>query len=295
MKKFYFAAIAVFTTLSLQAQVRNDSYRPTTDDWEIKRSGEHLEFREPEQSSKLWARFIDDQALHLSGTPNLYVDGKVGIGTTTPLSDIHLYSNNSFPKLRFENYVGFLSTYYTQEISAGQGGIDFKFAVSSSKHDGNVFLDRSVRIGGSGIHLNQGRKIIMTNSKGYLFVEIDGADEEFTVNATNFKVTNAGYVYARQIEVQGSGAFPDYVFDEDYDLRPLAEVEQYIKENHHLPEVPSAAEVDKNGINLGQMDEILLKKVEELTLYMIQLKKENEKLRSDLESLKTGQTLNTGK
>jgi hypothetical protein len=99
-------------------------------------------------------------------------------------------------------------------------------------------------------------------------------------------------VYARQIQVQGSGNFPDYVFDKNYQLMSLSEVEQYIKENHHLPSVPSAAEVEKNGINIGQMNEILLKKVEELTLYMIQLKKEYEELKVEMNTIQEFQAIN---
>lgn len=71
----------------------------------------------------------------------------------------------------------------------------------------------------------------------------------------------------------------DFVFDKDYTLLPLAEVESYIAKNHHLPEIPSTAEVHKNGVDLLEMDAKLLQKIEELTLYMIQLKKENDALK----------------
>ncbi|MEL7220576.1 MAG: hypothetical protein AAGJ93_04605, partial [Bacteroidota bacterium] len=101
----------------------------------------------------------------------------------------------------------------------------------------------------------------------------------------NFKVKSDGYLYARQIEVIGSGNFPDYVFEDDYNLRPLAEVEAFIQQNHHLPEVPSAEEVTRDGHNLGEMNEILLKKVEELTLYLIDLEKRNKALQERVEKL----------
>lgn len=100
-------------------------------------------------------------------------------------------------------------------------------------------------------------------------------------NVQNFKVSNNGFVYARQIEVQGSGNFPDYVFEDDYKLRSLEELEAYINENKHLPEIPSAQEVNEKGINLGQMNELLLKKIEELTLYVIEQDKKIKEL-SDL-------------
>ncbi len=78
----------------------------------------------------------------------------------------------------------------------------------------------------------------------------------------------------------------DYVFDEDYKLTPLKEIETYVKKNHHLPEVPSKQEVIEKGVNLGEMDMVLLKKVEELTLHMIEMEKKDEKMQKEIEALK---------
>lgn len=75
--------------------------------------------------------------------------------------------------------------------------------------------------------------------------------------------------------------WPDYVFGEGYRLRPLAEVEEYVKEHSHLPDVPSAAEVEAEGADLGEMNKVLLQKVEELTLYIIDLQKQVNELKSN--------------
>jgi hypothetical protein len=72
--------------------------------------------------------------------------------------------------------------------------------------------------------------------------------------------------------------WPDYVFHANYRLRPLSEVEQYIKQYNHLPEVPSATEVEKNGIDVGDNQATLLKKIEELTLYLIEQEKQIKRL-----------------
>ena len=80
--------------------------------------------------------------------------------------------------------------------------------------------------------------------------------------------------------------WPDYVFNKDYVLPSLQDVEKYIEKNKHLENVPSAAEIEKNGLNLAKMDEVLLKKVEELTLYVIQLQKEVEALKQQAEKNK---------
>jgi hypothetical protein len=71
------------------------------------------------------------------------------------------------------------------------------------------------------------------------------------------------------------------VFDEDYDLMSLSEVESFIKENKHLPDVPSAKEVKKDGLDVAEMNATLLKKVEELTLHIIELEKKVNELQNE--------------
>ncbi|MGP8214488.1 MAG: hypothetical protein ACLQQ4_02885 [Bacteroidia bacterium] len=78
----------------------------------------------------------------------------------------------------------------------------------------------------------------------------------------------------------------DYVFSNTYRLTALDSVEKYVKENHHLQDIPSANEVSKNGIDVAQMDAQLLKKIEELTLYVIQLQKDNAALKKEVEAMK---------
>jgi hypothetical protein len=85
----------------------------------------------------------------------------------------------------------------------------------------------------------------------------------------------SGKIVCKEVEVTLTG-FPDFVFEESYELMSLEEVEQHIKQNKHLPDIPSEKEVLENGLGLGEMQAKLLQKIEELTLYMIELKKENE-------------------
>lgn len=79
----------------------------------------------------------------------------------------------------------------------------------------------------------------------------------------------------------------DYVFKDDYDLKSTEEVEEFIKGNKHLPNVPSAQEVSKNGVDIVEMDATLLRQIEELWLHVIELKKENDTLKKDIETLKS--------
>ncbi len=79
----------------------------------------------------------------------------------------------------------------------------------------------------------------------------------------------------------------DNVFDKDYELLPINEVEQYVQKNNHLPSIPSEAEVQENGIDVAEMNALLLKKIEEMTLYIIDLKKNADSMQLEIESLKS--------
>jgi hypothetical protein len=85
-----------------------------------------------------------------------------------------------------------------------------------------------------------------------------------------------GTIRAKEIKVETDWA--DFVFEDDYQLMKLSDLEEFIQENGHLPEIPTEKEVEENGVSLGEMNSKLLQKIEELTLYTIQLQKENKNL-----------------
>ncbi len=84
-----------------------------------------------------------------------------------------------------------------------------------------------------------------------------------------YRLAVDGKIIAEELRIQNSVAWPDYVFEEDYPLMPLGDIEKCITRDKHLPDVPSAAEVSQNGIAVGEMESILLRKLEELTLHII--------------------------
>lgn len=111
-------------------------------------------------------------------------------------------------------------------------------------------------------------------------INISGTNQFVGIGTTNPTelLTVKGKILAGEVQIENVSSIPDYVFEEDYNLRSIEEVDAYIKEAKHLPDVPSASELEENGYNIGDMNNILLKKVEELTLYMIDMKKSlNEK------------------
>jgi hypothetical protein len=95
-----------------------------------------------------------------------------------------------------------------------------------------------------------------------------------TLSPAGFKLAIGGKMICEEVVVKLQVNWADYVFEKDYELPGLLEVEKFVRENKHLPGVPTAEDVRKDGISVGEMNVILLRKIEELTLYAIELKKE---------------------
>lgn len=113
--------------------------------------------------------------------------------------------------------------------------------------------------------------------RGY---ENNGVQAEFQEGGIDVN----GTVRSREVQVN-LDEWSDYVFEEDYELLPLEELEVFIQINNHLPGIPTEAEVLKDGVKLGEMDAKLLSKIEELMLYVIELKKENQEIKRRLEEM----------
>ncbi len=106
-----------------------------------------------------------------------------------------------------------------------------------------------------------------------------------TINPGSWKLAVNGQIRAKEIKVETE--WSDFVFEKDYNLPSLKEVEIHIKEKGHLKDIPSAKEVTKNGIFLGEMDAKLLQKIEELTLYTIAQEKKIRKLEKENQEIKS--------
>ncbi len=115
--------------------------------------------------------------------------------------------------------------------------------------------------------------------------------EENNVKNTVFLVNNDGGLYctSARVRLKEDIPVPDFVFQPDYALMPLNEVKDYVQTHSHLPGIPSEAEIRAEGLNLEEMQLKLLQKIEELTLYVIELDEKNKVLEAELETLKTAQ------
>jgi len=195
--------------------------------------------------------------------------GFVGIGNNSPTSLMDVAKAMTEPIISVRNLGGIGGASF--RMFDQTSGADWKFkAVSSGSFK---IRDNAYSMDVIQIEANSSPNVIYINAAGNIGVGTTTPAEKLSVN---------GNIKCKQVEVTLTG-WSDFVFQDDYYLMPLAEIDTFIKEHNHLPGVPSADEVIAKGNNLGEMDAILLQKIEELTLYMIELKKENEQLRQLLE------------
>lgn len=104
-----------------------------------------------------------------------------------------------------------------------------------------------------------------------------------TSDTKGYRLAVNGNAIFTKVKVKQYGSWPDYVFDPEYKLLSLPEIDKYIQQHKHLPGIPSAFEIEKNGLDLGENQALLLKKIEELTLYLIEMRKENEMINKKIE------------
>ncbi|PWL28956.1 hypothetical protein [uncultured Roseivirga sp.] len=125
-----------------------------------------------------------------------------------------------------------------------------------------------------------------------------GASKRFGISSNGDSKLDGNLIVNDEIETTkvtvtaSAGSFPDYVFSKNYKLNTLTEIEEFIQENGHLPNMPTAKEVEANGQDLVLIQQKLLEKIEELTLYVIELKKENVQQQKEIEELKEEQNEN---
>jgi hypothetical protein len=205
------------------------------------------------------------------------VHGRVGIGTT-PDTKLDLLTSSSLDGFRITH-------------SVNQGFINFQ---SSSLHQ-NAYNDLTQNedagiVFGSRNGIGQGTFgfIIAPHRSGTSGLRIDNQGNVgiATANTYGYKLAVNGNVICEKVVVKQKNNWPDYVFNSDHQLPSLTELEQYIRQHRHLPDVPSAEEVGKNGLDLGENQAALLKKIEELTLYVIEQNKKLEEQQKELNAVK---------
>lgn len=185
--------------------------------------------------------------------------GNIGIGTSSPDKPFVVKSSGFAPT---SGGVHFVHSNGTQGIEFGYAG----FKKTTTNGFGNLSIDAA----------DSDNLLFQTQNSGNVGIGTTSPLSKLSVN---------GQIRATEVKVLADITVPDYVFEPDYNLRTLKETKEYIAENKHLPEIPSAAEIGENGIDLGDMNMKLLKKIEELTLYLIEQKEDIEELKKKVSHL----------
>ncbi|GGH00649.1 hypothetical protein [Pedobacter zeae] len=201
-------------------------------------------------------------------------NGNLGIGTPLPVSKLHIAgdgfitlgsydTSNGVKGIHFAGFRDVVPNYFGASIEAVPEWLCCGYPGAGYPGIKNIALNFNVH---SDPGLADSKLTAMSiRPNGNVGIGTITPEEKFTVN---------GKIKANEIRVNGSGA-PDYVFEPGYKVETLEALESYIKANKHLPEVPSAKEFERDGMAIGEMNKLLLKKIEELTLYIIDGRKQN--------------------
>ena len=229
--------------------------------------------------------------------------GKAGIAARPDVADALMVGGvtkvqqagnvNNYVRLGHDGGKGFVQVAGADLALRSQGG------VISVERSGNA--NQHLQLGHNGTNAvietgGNANALLQVNGQSGKAVSFGGnifANSHIGIGTTNFFDQSTGKDYRlavngriRATEIKLYSGWADYVFASDYLLMPLADVEAYIVANGHLPNVPSAKEVEQNGVEVGVTQALLLEKIEELTLHLIRLEKENVALRSEMEHLK---------
>ncbi|MGN7787302.1 hypothetical protein ACTJIJ_22400 [Niabella sp. 22666] len=260
-------------------------------------------------ASKTWAlssgaNMISEMGFHIynwSDNPEFPLfsisnNGMTGIGTALPSSKLtvnagenakaieivggnYYESSNSysFPALSFYSTINAVkSAIPTSEIRFVDRPGTYGYAANVRTSDIEFYTSRNWD-GSIYTHVPSLTMTIKSNQDGgYVGIGTAVPKEKLSVN---------GKIRAHEIKVEQNN-WPDYVFSKNYSLQSLADIEKYIKEKGHLPEVPSAEDVAKAGVELGTNQALLLKKIEELTLHLIQMEKRMNEQDKEIKQLK---------
>ncbi|MDR1757573.1 MAG: hypothetical protein LBR51_01245 [Bacteroidales bacterium] len=220
-----------------------------------------------------------------AGTGLLYnnpLTTKIGIGTMYPNQALHVVNGNILIS-KTSTYAAGQDT--NRAPGSTNGSIMFGSDITPSCISGNwaiEYLDGDD--GAYGLNFwKPYNGCVGTGTMNFALFLQDNGNIGIGTSSPAEKLTVNGKICAKEVRVALSGApcWPDYVFSPQHKLLSLEETEQYITKNKHLPEIPSSAEVEDNGIALGEMNALLLKKIEELTLHVIELQKQINDLKSN--------------
>lgn len=215
-------------------------------------------------------------------------NGNLGVLASNPLSALQIgdYNNGLNHKLTIPGLYSF------EQLNLGQfgnGASGLELVNHTNTTDGyGVRLIANCDDGVNGLQIKTSNSANSYSALNYTTRMVINTDGNVGIGTTapDALLTVNGVIHAREVKIELSGPLADYVFDPEYNLMPLHQVENFVKTNKHLPEIPSATEVKEKGMSVGEMQNKLLQKIEELTLYTIQQQKQIQDLQLQINALR---------
>ena len=234
----------------------------------------------PGYSTGLELGAVPGQSIYFSTnySPTMVIDNfnKVGIGTSTPASKLEVKGGPDFGNTEHSFRLAGNNVFMDFTDNSGVGYGFFRNRNNNTTGGFDVGLEIGVLPPAGG---NPDRSIMFSTYYGpRMVIKPNGFVGINTMNPTMALSVN-GNIRSKEVVVETGWA--DYVFSEEYRLLPLEEVKQFIDQYKHLPNIPSAKEIEKNGLYVGDIQKRMMEKIEELTLYVIELKKEIETLKKN--------------
>jgi hypothetical protein len=253
----------------------------------VNNNGNHIRFKRADGSEMAYMGWLDESQLNSNfmikssnGNDIIFnindstlmrlklAGGYVGIGASTPLAKLDVRGNLLLDAA--PNPIIYTGSAITEQNK-------YLLLISSPTVTSASGLKAGgVLISDSYLYANPGKNDLVV--KGNVAIG--------TASAGTYKLAVEGTIGARKIKVTQENPWADFVFENDYQLPTLQETDNFIKANKHLPNIPTAAEVKKNGVDLGEMNTKLLQKVEELTLHLIEQNKRVAALEKEVKVLK---------
>jgi hypothetical protein len=197
-------------------------------------------------------------------------NGKVGVGTSTPQLNFEVVGNGQI--IRNSNGGDYSTLRLYNNQNNGMRSLEMDY--SGSGYTGPLVNGGPTGESGSLTTTGAFPLVLGTSNTARIVISSSG-DVGIGTKSPDQKLTVKGKIHSEEVIVDLSVPAPDYVFEQNYSLTPLDEVQAFIAQHKHLPEVPSAKEMEKDGVKVGEMEMLLLKKMEEMTLHMIKM---NERL-----------------
>jgi hypothetical protein len=190
--------------------------------------------------------------------PDIVLEANAGFGFNTPQGFLHLIPTKEVDR--------------TLACTRHKTALDYTTNLDAHSFDKPIYTSQIGSLCGQDFYLYaSGIEAIKIATNGNVGIGTDHPMERLSVN---------GKICAKEVKVTLSG-WPDFVFSPNYQLLSLPATEAYIKTNGHLPDIPTATEVEKQGIQLGEINALLLKKIEEMTLHIIELEKRISELEKE--------------